>query len=169
MGAAAPGDPSPPLSLRRSGLPVREPPVKERSNRRDAERLAQIVVHARPQTPLTVRIRGMAGQGHDRDAGGPITAFPLVGFPLPDHARRFVTVHFRHLAIHEYHVVPLPGQGIHRLTAVSGNIHPAPEMGQHRLPDLLTQGIVLDKQDGGCRPSVRFIRHTHLPSITFLT
>ncbi len=88
----------------------------QRSNQlRRADRLADIVVHARRETQLAVALHGVGGHGNDPRS--------LFGRPvLVDTARGLQAVELGHLHIHQHNIVVLAGQRVEHLQTVASHI-----------------------------------------------
>ena len=85
---------------RRPGAAGREPALEDRIEVLAAQRLAEVVVHARGEAALTVAGEGVRGHRHDRDVA-------TLGLRGADLRGRLVPVEVRHLAVHEDRVMAL--------------------------------------------------------------
>ena len=84
-----------------------EPALQHRFEILDAQRLAEVVVHAGAQAALAVALERVRGHRHDRG----VAAGRLAG---ADPGGRLVAVEVRHLAVHEDRVMALRDPGARR-------------------------------------------------------
>ena len=76
------------------------------------------MIHADSQAMLTLAGHRIRRQSND---GCPVT----VPFPTPEFYRRLVTIHFRHLAVHEHHVEMTTGKKLQSFPSILGDFNPA--------------------------------------------
>src|SRR5580658_6735249 len=79
------------------------------------QRLTYIVVHTRGDTFLTITDHGVGGHRDNPPAD-------TSSFPLADFLCDFISIHVRHLTIHQDNVVPLALEGTEHLDPVSDDI-----------------------------------------------
>ncbi len=89
---------------------------------------------------LPVPLQGMGGERND---GSMLTELL---FPLPNQPGCLEAIHFRHLIVHEYQVVPGLRHGIDRFPAVGYDLHPAAKVVEYGTADLLVDQVVFRNQ-----------------------
>jgi hypothetical protein len=121
----------------------------------DADRLADIVVHPCCQAHLPIPLHGVRRHGdHPR--------LPCAGELPAQRACGLQAVHFRHLHVHQHHVVYLPLERFQRLQAVGRQIRLVAQACQDAECQLLVGGIVLGQQDAQ-RPALSHAGVERLP------
>ncbi len=70
----------------------------------------------------------------------------------PNRRRCLEAVEFRHLDVHEHHIIGLAGHLFHRLAAIPDDVHDMPAFAQHCRRDLLIHRVVLGEQHTHSRP-----------------
>ncbi len=76
---------------------------------------AQEIVHPGRQTFIAILFHDVGGHGDDGDVSSAV-------FLSPDFCRAGVTIHLRHLAIHQHQVIGNPPEGLQRFDAVGHRI-----------------------------------------------
>ena len=106
----------------------------------DAERLAQVVVHAVLQALLALLAQGAGGDG---DQVGRACA----GRGIQDAPAGLQAVHHRHLDVHQDHIIRLALHGLQGFQAVLHQVGAVAQLAQHQHGQLLVDGVVLGHQD----------------------
>jgi len=81
----------------------------------ELHRLADVVIHTRIETFFPIALQGVSG--HRDDPGVSRGAFTPTDLP-----GGFIAVHFRHLAVHEHHVIGEARHRLHGLASVGYSI-----------------------------------------------
>ena len=106
-------------------------------------RLGDVVVHAGGETTLLLLHRRVRGHGDDRQRGEARVRTEL--------GRGLITVHHRHLQIHQHHVerrrLWTVGQNLHRLASVVGDRHRRARAFEQFDGDLLVDVVVLGQKN----------------------
>ena len=113
-----------------------------------------MAVHAGLQRVLFIFVKGVGGHGEDRDGG------KLRGFQLSDGTGGVITVHDRHLDVHQDDLIPArPGvpHHIYGNLAVVSDLHGKAGFLQDLLGDLLIQFIVLRQQNTSGTDNFTFV------------
>ena len=121
---------------------VRSPPgALERGDQLlHPDRLRHVVVHPRRRAQLAVALHRVRGHG---DEPRPTSARPAPG----DLAGGLEAVEFRHLQVHQDHVVRLPLDGVNRLQAVGGHVGPVAHLAEEPERHLLVDRVILGQED----------------------
>jgi hypothetical protein len=118
--------------------PYRDSPLPEGSHQVfQFDRLGDKIIHASFETPFATACHHVGSHRNNCN-------LPVWSFPEPKLCSRFVTVHFRHLAVHENHIVWQHFKQFHRLSTVSCHICTKTQPLQHPDGHLLVYWIVLD-------------------------
>src|SRR5262245_44860514 len=124
------------------GLPghLAEPAIEQVAQGIGLERLGEVVVHARGETTLAIALEGVRGERHD---GGVARGALLI----PDAARGLVSVHLRHLAVHQDERVGLAPVRFEGLSAVGDEVEAEPEAVEQHAEELAVHAVVLCRED----------------------
>src|SRR5262245_3388599 len=95
------------------------PPKQRGPNLVRLDRLTAVVGHPTFETTVPIALHRVGGERHDRNS------MAVLLLPLPDFAGRFVSIHFRHLTVHEDHGVRNPSPHLDRLATVAGHVDSA--------------------------------------------
>ena len=98
-------------------------------------------VHTGREAFFAIDLQRISGHRHDRNPRIEDTTLRITDPPAG-----LVTVHHRHLAIHEDEIVGAFGQNLDRFLAVGDDIDLEPEFSQHAQSHGLVGGIILDHQ-----------------------
>ncbi len=99
----------------------------------------EVGIHACAQGPLPIAGHGIGGHGDDGQLDEAFLGTNLAG--------RFITVHHRHLAVHQHAVEMLLLQPCQSLLALVGDGDPNAVVGEHVDRQFLVDGVVLHQQD----------------------
>lgn len=126
-----------------SGIAAAQIPPEDSSQRRQLQRLGDVLIHADRLGGLYILGKGVGGHGDNRHT------LAVIARAAADGAGRVVAIHPRHLNVHERHVVISVGavsQTIHRLNAVPSAIDRQPAHFQQFCGNLGIELIVLYQQ-----------------------
>ncbi len=105
----------------------------------DADRLADVVVHAGRETCLPILGHGVRGHRHDPDGRR--------RWAGPEPSRRLQPIHLRHLDVHQHDVVATTRDGSDRLHPVVREVGRVAHPRQQSKGKLLVHRVVLGEQD----------------------
>jgi len=105
----------------------------------EADRLGDVVIHPRAETPLPIAVKGASGDCHNWRVAAVLE--------FADCPCSLKAVHLRHLTIHQYEAIALflvEGHGLH---SVPGDLYVISEFHERLQHNLLIDVIVLDHQN----------------------
>ena len=100
---------------------------------------AQVIVHSRFERLRSVLRHGVRRQGD-------YWSMSVVSFRAPDRSRSLITVHARHLAVHQDRGIVVFRGSINGIAAIRHKVDIKPEVLQHSLCNQKVDFVVIDQQ-----------------------
>jgi len=127
-------------------LPFRQPPTQNLRHLEFAEWFCQMIVHTGFDTFHPISGQGVGCQCDNRQ----LAAAPGDATHGPDSAGGIISIHDRHLAIHENYIVRFILNSSHRHFTIFGQVNPAAKVLQNSGRNFLINGIILHHQHQRC-------------------